>query len=73
VTNVLKVAREGAVYAEPIDAIEAFAPVACAFLIEAPSSKRTQLEQLLQSREGHTGKPRPLPNEARRHAWPCLT
>lgn len=49
VTDVLKIARKGKVYAEPIDAIEGFAPVACAFLIEAPSSKRTQLEQLLQT------------------------
>lgn len=49
VTNVLKIARKGATYAEPIDAIEAFAPVACAFLIDAPSTRRTQLEQLLQS------------------------
>jgi hypothetical protein len=47
VTNVLKIARKGAVYAEPIDAIEAFAPVACAFLIDSPSIRRTQLEQLL--------------------------
>lgn len=49
VTNVLKIARKGAIYAEPIDAIEAFAPVACAFLIDAPSVRRTQMEQLLQS------------------------
>jgi hypothetical protein len=49
VTNVLKIARKGSIYAEPIDAIEAFAPVACAFLIDAPSTHRTQLEQLLQS------------------------
>ena len=49
VTDVLKVARKGAIYMEPIDAIEAFAPVACAFLIDAPSSKRTQLEQLLKA------------------------
>lgn len=49
VTDVLKVARKGAVYSEPIDAIEAFAPVACAFLINAPSSRRAQWEQLLQS------------------------
>lgn len=49
VTDVLKVARKGAVYSEPIDAIEAFASVACAFLINAPSSRRTQFEQLLQS------------------------
>ena len=49
VTNVLKIARKGVIYAEPIDAIEAFAPVACAFLIDAPSTRRTQLEQLLQS------------------------
>lgn len=49
VTNVLKIARKGATYAEPIDAIEAFAPVACAFLISSPSILRTQLEQLLQS------------------------
>ena len=49
VTDVLKVARKGAIYSEPIDAIEAFAPVACAFLINAPSSRRAQFEQLLQS------------------------
>ena len=49
VTDVMKVARKGVVYSEPIDAIEAFAPVACAFLINAPSSRRTQFEQLLQS------------------------
>ena len=49
VTEVLKIARKDMVYAEPIDAIEAFAPVACAFLINAPSSTRTHLEQLLQS------------------------
>ncbi len=49
VTDVLKIARKDMVYAEPIDAIEAFAPVACAFLINAPSSTRTHLEQLLQS------------------------
>ena len=49
VIDVLKIARKGITYKEPIDAIEAFAPVACAFLIEAPSSKRTQLEQLLQA------------------------
>lgn len=49
VTDVLKVARKGAVYSEPIDAIEAFAPVACAFLVNAPSSRRAQFEQLLQS------------------------
>ena len=49
VTAVLKIARKGSVYEDPVDAIEAFAPVACAFLIEAPSSKRTHLEQLLKS------------------------
>lgn len=49
VASVLKIARKGVVYAEPIDAIEAFAPVACAFLINSPSIRRTQLEQLLQS------------------------
>ena len=49
VIDVLKIARKGVAYKEPIDAIEAFAPVACAFLIEAPSSKRTQLEQLLKA------------------------
>jgi hypothetical protein len=49
VIDVLKIARKGVVYKEPIDAIEAFAPVACAFLIEAPSSKRTHLEQLLKA------------------------
>lgn len=49
VTDVMKVARKGLVYSEPIDAIEAFAPVACAFLINAPSSRRAQFEQLLQS------------------------
>lgn len=49
VVDVLTIARKGAVYKEPIDAIEAFAPVACAFLIEAPSSKRTHLEQLLKT------------------------
>ena len=49
VTEVLKIARNGVSYVEPIDAMEAFAPVACAFLIEAPSSRRTQLEQLLKS------------------------
>jgi hypothetical protein len=49
VTDVLKIARKGMVYSAPIDAIEAFAPVACAFLINAPSSTRTHLEQLLQS------------------------
>lgn len=49
VIAVLKVARKGVAYKEPIDAIEAFAPVACAFLIEAPSSRRTQLEQLLKA------------------------
>jgi len=49
VTDVLKIARKEAIYAEPIDAIEAFAPVACAFLIEAPSSQRTHLEQLLKA------------------------
>jgi hypothetical protein len=47
VTDVLKIARKGVVYPEPIDAIEAFAPVACAFLISAPSSHRPHLEQLL--------------------------
>jgi hypothetical protein len=47
VTDVLKIARKGAAYTEPIDAIEAFAPVACAFLISAPSSRRPHLEQLL--------------------------
>jgi hypothetical protein len=49
VIDVLKIARKGIVYKDPIDAIEAFAPVACAFLIEAPSSKRTHLEQLLKA------------------------
>ena len=49
VTDVLKIARKDATYAEPIDAIEAFAPVACAFLIEAPSSQRTHFEQLLKA------------------------
>lgn len=49
VMDVLKIARKGVVYSEPIDAIEAFAPVACAFLINAPSSARTHFEQLLQS------------------------
>jgi hypothetical protein len=49
VIDVLKIARKGVAYEEPIDAIEAFAPVACAFLIEAPSSKRTQFEQLLKA------------------------
>lgn len=49
VTDVLKIARAGVVYPEPIDAIEAFAPVACAFLINSPSIRRTQLEYLLQS------------------------
>lgn len=49
VTDVLKIARNGAFYSEPIDAIEAFAPVACAFLSNAPSSRRVQFEQLLQS------------------------
>lgn len=49
VTDVMKVARKGLVYSEPIDAIEAFAPVACAFLINAPSSRRAQFEQLFQS------------------------
>lgn len=49
VIDVLKIARKGVVYKEPIDAIEAFAPVACAFLIEAPNSKRTHLEQLLKA------------------------
>jgi hypothetical protein len=49
VTDVLKIARKGMAYSEPIDAIEAFAPVACAFLINAPSSTRTHLEQLLHS------------------------
>jgi hypothetical protein len=49
VIDVLKIARKGVDYNEPIDAIEAFAPVACAFLIEAPSSKRTQFEQLLKA------------------------
>ena len=44
VTDVLKIARNGVIYAEPIDAIEAFTPVACAFLIEAPSIQRTQHE-----------------------------
>ena len=47
VTDVLKIARKGVTYAEPIDAIEAFAPVACACLIEAPSSRRIHFEQLL--------------------------
>lgn len=49
VIDVLKVARNGVIYSEPIDAIEAFAPVACAFLIAAPSSQRTHLEQLLKA------------------------
>lgn len=49
VTDVLKIARKGIVYSEPIDAVEAFAPVACAFLINAPSATRTHLEQLLRS------------------------
>jgi hypothetical protein len=49
VMDVLKIARKDIAYKEPIDAIEAFAPVACAFLIEAPSSKRTHLEQLLKA------------------------
>jgi hypothetical protein len=49
VIDVLKIARKAVAYEEPIDAIEAFAPVACAFLIEAPSSKRTQFEQLLKA------------------------
>lgn len=49
VTDVLKIARKGIVYKDPIDAIEVFAPVACAFLIDAPSSKRTHLEQLLKA------------------------
>ena len=50
-TDVLKIARKGVVYAEPIDAIEAFAPVACAFLTGAPSSRRPHLEQLLKERK----------------------
>ncbi|WP_332860813.1 hypothetical protein [Janthinobacterium svalbardensis] len=49
VMDVLKIARKGVSYMEPIDAIEAFAPVACAFLIEAPSSRRTQFEQMLKA------------------------
>jgi hypothetical protein len=49
VIDVLKIARKDIGYKDPIDAIEAFAPVACAFLIEAPSSKRTHLEQLLKA------------------------
>jgi hypothetical protein len=49
VIDVLKIARKGIIYKDPIDAIEAFAPVACAFLIEAPSSKRTHLEQLFKA------------------------
>ena len=49
VVDVLKIARKGVSYDEPIDAIEAFAPVACAFLIEAPSSRRTHFEQLLKT------------------------
>lgn len=49
IVEVLKIARKGVSYDEPIDAIEAFAPVACAFLIEAPSSRRTQFEQLLKT------------------------
>lgn len=49
VTDVLKIARKGGVYSDPVDAIEAFAPVACAFLIYAPSIRRTQLEQLLKA------------------------
>jgi hypothetical protein len=49
VMDVLKIARKGVSYKEPIDAIEAFAPVACAFLIEVPSSRRTQFEQMLKS------------------------
>lgn len=49
VIDVLRIARKDIAYKDPIDAIEAFAPVACAFLIEAPSSKRTHLEQLLKA------------------------
>ena len=49
VMDVLKIARKGIVFSQPIDAIEAFAPVACAFLVNAQSSTRTHLEQLLQS------------------------
>ena len=49
VTDVLDIARKGVTYQEPIDAIEAFAPIACAFLINAPSSSRLHLEQLLKN------------------------
>ena len=49
VTDVLKIARKGVIYAEPTDAIEAFASVACALLIEVPSIQRTHLEQLLKA------------------------
>lgn len=49
VIDVLRIARKGETYNEPIDAIEAFAPVACAFLSEAPNIKRTHFETLLKS------------------------
>ena len=51
ITAVLDVARKGIVYAEPIDAIEAFAAVACAFLVESPSIRRMQMEEALRSQK----------------------
>ncbi|MBY3499336.1 MULTISPECIES: hypothetical protein [Rhizobiaceae] len=36
ITNALKIARPGVDFANPIDAIEAFAPIACAFLSIPP-------------------------------------
>jgi hypothetical protein len=55
ITAVLDIARKGVVYAEPIDAIEAFAAVACAFLIESPSIRRTQLEEALRTHKIKAG------------------
>ncbi|MBY3143967.1 hypothetical protein HFO65_36760 [Rhizobium laguerreae] len=36
ITQILEIARSGTTFAAPIDAIEAFAPVACAFLSIPP-------------------------------------
>ena len=45
IVEALTIARPGVKYAQPIEAIEAFAPVACSFLAETPDTLRTLMEQ----------------------------
>ena len=47
IVSILDVASKGVKYEEPIDAIEGFASVACAFLCESPTIRRIQMEDEL--------------------------